>query len=130
MLDEIIAYHRWAVYGLLIVLTFNMVVPYVLRTRMPKMIFWTRIGYFAFWALWTMTVFGGLIVWIFKLREMPPDVITMMAGAVVLPGIESVRPFKLKTSWRSGEDGITTNTRMVGAEWLITLAVTVYALMI
>ena len=130
MLDEIIDYHRWAVYGLLAVMAYNLLMPYRLRTQPLKMIFWIRVGYFAFWAFWTMAVFGGLIVWIFKLRELPSVVVAMMLAAVVLLGIEALRPFKLKALWVTGEDGIKTNTRMVGSELLITLAVTVYAMMV
>ena len=130
MLDEIIDYHRWTVYGLLAVMIYNFAIPYLLRVQMPKMIFWMRIGYFAFWMFWPMVIFGGLITWLFKLRELPPSVIAMMGVSVVLLGIEAMRPFKLKALWVAGEDGIKLNTLMVGSELLITLAVTVYAIMV
>ena len=130
MLDEIIGYHRWAVYGLLAVMGYNLLIPMLMRSQILKMIFWTRVGYFAFWAFWTMVVFGGIITWIFKLRELSLPVLAMMVVSAVLLGIESMRPFKLKALWLSGEDGIKANTLMVGSEWLMTLAVTVYALMV
>ncbi len=130
MLDEIIDYHRWVVYGLLAVMVYNLLTPYLLRAQPPKMIFWTRVGYFAFWAFWSMVIFGGLITWLFKLREFPPSVITMIVVSVVLLGIEAMRPFKLKALWLTGEDGIKLNTLMVGSELLMTLAMTVYAMMV
>ena len=130
MLNEIIDYHRWAVYGLLAVMVYNLSIPYLLRAEPPKMIFWTRVGYFAFWMFWPMVIFGGLITWLFKLRELPPSVITMIVVSVISLGIEAMRPFKLKALWISGEDGIKTNTLIVGSELLITLAVAVYALMV
>jgi len=130
MLDEIIDYHRWAVYGLLVVMVSNLLSPYLLRAQPPKMIFWTRVGYFAFWAFWPMVIFGGFIVWLFKLQELPPSIIVMMVVSVVLLGIEAMRPFKLKALWLAGEDGIKLNTLMVGSELLIALAMTVYAMMV
>ena len=130
MLDEIIDYHRWVVYGLLAVMVYNLSVPYLLREQPPKMIFWTRVGFFAFWAFWSMVIFGGFIVWLFKLQELPPSIIVMMVVSVVLLGIEAMRPFKLKALWLAGEDGIKLNTLMVGSELFMTLAITVYAMMV
>jgi len=128
MLDEIIDYHRWAVYGLLAVMGLNMLIPYLLRTEMVRMVFWTRVGYFAFWAFWTMVAFGGLITWLFKLREMPPTVIAMMIVLFVLMPIEIYRAVKLKLLWLQGTDGLGFNALLLWSELILTGGVTLYAL--
>ena len=128
MLDEIIDYHRWAVYGLLAVMLYNLLVPRLLRADPLRMIFWTRVGYFAFWAFWTMVAFGGVIAWMFKLREMPPAVVMMMVATVVLAPIDIYRAVQLKRHWLDGEDGMRLNTLMVGSELIVTLATTLYAM--
>ena len=128
MLDEIIDYHRWAVYGLLAVMVYNFSAPYLLRAQPPKMIFWTRVGYFAFWAFWSMVVFGGLIVWIFKLREMPPNTLVMMVAAVALIPLDIYRAVQLKRRWIGGHDGVGFNTLMISSELFVTVATVLYAL--
>jgi hypothetical protein len=49
MLDEIISYHRYMVEILLFVLILNLLLPFLLKQNIEKMVFWTRIGYFAFY---------------------------------------------------------------------------------
>jgi hypothetical protein len=92
------------------------------------MIFWTRVGYFAFWAFWTMGVFGGLIMWIFKLQAWPPTVIAMVVVALVLSLIEIYRALTLKKFWIRGEEGIGFNARWVGLEIVLTAGMILYAL--
>jgi hypothetical protein len=128
MLDELIGYHRWAVEGLLVVLLINLFVPFLLRRDVARMVFWTRIGYFAFWAFWTMGAFAGLIAWMFTLRALPATVIAMIVVALILPFLDGYRAIKLKRIWLSGYDGVGFNTAVVGAELLLSLAVFVYGL--
>ncbi len=126
MLDEIIAYHRWAAEGLLIVMVINLLIPLGLRSTMPKMVFWTRIGYFAFWALWTMTVFGGLIAWIFTLRHWPWTVIAMVLVATAVAFLDGYRAILLRRIWTAGSDGVALNTRWVGVEIVLALGALLY----
>ena len=127
-MTEILAWHRWVAEGLLIVMLLNLASPYFLRSRPERMVFWTRVGYFAFWAFWTMAVFGGLITWVFKLREWPPTVIAMVIVAVVLIPIDIYRAIRLKKIWISGNDGMAFNTLWVGIEIALTAAMIAYAL--
>jgi hypothetical protein len=128
MLSEIISWHRWAVEGLLLVMLFNLVVPYRLRQQAVRMIFWTRVGYFAFWALWSMTAFGGLIAWMFTQRQLPTPVIVMIVVAFVVAFIDGYRGIKLKHHWVAGNDGIGFNTRLVGIELVLGVAMFLYGL--
>jgi len=128
MLDEIIAYHRWAAEGLLIVMLINLLVPYLLRRELPRLVFWTRVGYFAFWAFWSMVIFGGLITWLFTLRHLPATVITMMVVAAVLAFMDGYRSVKLRRLWIKGNNGLAFNTQWIGAEIVLTLAMLLYGL--
>jgi len=127
-MTEILAWHRWVAEGLLFVMLLNLASPYFLRSQPERMIFWTRVGYFAFWAFWTMVVFGGLIAWIFKLQAWPATVIAMVMVAVVLIPIDIYRALALKKLWISGNDGIGFNTRWIGIEIALTSAMIAYAL--
>jgi hypothetical protein len=128
MLDEIIAWHRWAAEGLLIIMLINLAVPYLLRRDALRSIFWTRVGYFAFWAFWSMVVFGGLIVWVFTLRHWPATVLVMVAVAVVLAFIDGRRAIRLRRFWADGQNGLAFNTRWVGIELILTLSMLLYGL--
>ena len=127
-MTEILAWHRWVAEGLLIVMLLNLMLPYLLRQRPEQMVFWTRVGYFAFWAFWTMTVFGGLIAWVFKLQAWPPTVIAMVVVAVALIPIDIYRAVTLKKIWIRGNDGIGFNTLWVGIETVLTAGIIAYAL--
>lgn len=127
-MNDIIAFHRWVAEGLLAVMLLNLILPYLLRQQMETMVFWTRIGYFAFWAFWMMSVFGGLITWIFKHQAWPPTVIVMTIIAAVLIPIDIYRAIRLKKIWIRGGDGIGFNTLWVGVEIALTAAMIAYAL--
>ena len=92
------------------------------------MIFWTRVGYFAFWAFWTMVVFGGLITWIFKLQAWPMTVIAMVGVAALLVPIDIYRALTLKKIWISGRDGVGFNALWVGIEIVLVAAMIAYAM--
>jgi hypothetical protein len=128
MLNMTIDWHRWAVEGLLMVMLLNLAVPYMLRTNALRSIFWTRVGYFSFWALWSMVVFGGLITWVFTLRHWPATVIVMVAVAAAVAVIDGWRAIKLRRFWAEGQSGLIYNTRQVGIEIVLTLAMLLYGL--
>jgi len=129
-MNDILDLHRWVAEGLLIVMVLNLLIPYAKRRDSKRMVFWTRVGYFAFWAFWTMVVFGGLITWIFKLREWSPSVVVMMMVALALVPMDIYRAVKLKRLWIAGDDGIRFNTLWVGIEITVTAATIAYALMV
>ena len=129
MLDEIIGYHRWAVEGMLIVMLLNLLIPMQLRHHATRMIFWTRVGYFAFWALWSMAAFAGLIDWVFTQQALPLRVIVMIVVAFAVAVLEGYRPFAMRRLWVSGQDGVATNTRIVAAEIVLSAVMLVYGLL-
>jgi hypothetical protein len=127
-MEVLIGYHRWATEGLLAILLINLIVPFLLRTNIVKMIFWVRMGYFMFWAFWTMSAFAGLITWMFTHRLLPYHVIVMIIGALMLPMIDGYRSIKLRKVWLSGNDGVKLNSTIVGLELLLVVAIFLYGL--
>jgi hypothetical protein len=122
-MDLLVSYHRLLVEGLLLVLLLNLLLPWLLRNNLPRRIFYTRIGYFAFWAFWSMTVFSGMIVWVFAGRPMTPPVIVMLGAALLLPLLDGYRAVRLRRLWLEEKDGIGFNARVVLPEILIVVAV-------
>ncbi len=127
-MNLILTYHRWVAEALLFVMLLNLLLPYVLRQNSERMIFWTRVGYFAFWAFWTMVAFGGLITWIFKLQAWPMTVIAMVGVAAVLMPIDIYRALTLKKIWMNGRDGVGFNALWVGIEIVLAAGTIAYAM--
>ena len=122
-MDVLIHYHFLTVEGLLFVIMINLFLPLGLRSKMQKLVFYTRVGYFAFWALWSMSIFSGLIVFVFTRHELTFRVDTMIALAVILPILDGYRAVKNKKLWLSGSDATSFSMTVVGVEMLLTLAV-------
>jgi len=116
MLDEIIAYHRILVEILLGVVLLNIILPPLLKNSIEKMVFWTRIGYFAFWMFWSMNIFAGLIVFMFTGRELTLSVILMIALSLLLGIMDGYRAIGNKKRWMQGLDTTRFSTAILLAE--------------
>jgi len=128
MLDEIISYHRYMVEVLLLVMLLNAIVPPLLKRSIEKMVFWTRIGYFGFWMFWSMTIFSGLILFMFTGREMTLSVMMMIVISVLLGGVETYRAIRTRKLWMQGLDAVRFSTTMLGLEIVLLIAVSLVAL--
>jgi hypothetical protein len=127
-MDVLIGYHRHLVEALLLVLGLNLILPYLLRADPAKRIFYTRVGYFVFWAVWAMVAFSGLMVWIFAGRPHTLPVDLMIALVVVLPILDAYRAIRLKKLWLAEEEGIGFSMAVVGIEIALVTLVTVLSL--
>ncbi|ADV47102.1 hypothetical protein [Nitratifractor salsuginis] len=121
-MDLLISYHRTLVEGLLLVLLLNLVLPWILRGHPARRIFYTRIGYFAFWAFWAMTVFSGLIVWIFAGRPVSLPILVMLGVMILLPMLDGYRAIRLRRLWLEEKDGLGFHTLIVLLEILAVVA--------
>ncbi len=128
MLNEIISYHHYMTEALLLVMILNAVVPPLLKSSIEKMIFWTRIGYFAFWMFWSMNIFAGLIVFMFTGRELTPSVWMMITISIILGMIETYRAIRTRKLWMQGMDAGRFSLSMLGLEILLLVAVSLSAL--
>jgi len=128
MLAEMIAYHRYIVEGLLFVITMNLVFPFLLRESLEKMVFWTRVGYFFFWGAWSMSVFTGLIVFMFTQRELSAAVITMIVASLLLAFMDGYRSIKTRHIWARASNAIRFSSTILLLEIAIVAIVTVIAI--
>ena len=128
MLDEIISYHRYMVELLLFMVVINIVIPPLLKQNIEKMVFWTRIGYFGFWMFWSMTIFTGLIVFMFTGRDLTVSVIAMIIVAVVLGGMDGYRATKNSRLWRKGLDITRFSTTVLLLEIVVIVAMALLAI--
>lgn len=128
MLDEIISYHRYITELLLFVMALNVVPSLLLKQNIEKMVFWTRVGYFAFWMFWSMNIFAGLIVFMFTGRDLTLAVILMIAVSVLLGFIEGYRAVKNRKLWMQGLDAARFTMSMLFVEMALLVAVSLYAI--
>ncbi|WP_457605930.1 hypothetical protein [Nitratifractor sp.] len=127
-MDLLLSYHRHLVEGWLLVMLLNLTIPYLLRGDPARSIFWTRIGYFAFWAFWSMVLFSGLIVFIFMKQPMTPPVIAMLILSLLLPVLDAYRAIRLKKLWLADRDGFSFSAKIVGTEILLVTALMFYVI--
>jgi len=130
MLDEIISYHHYMTEALLLVMVLNAVVPSLLKGSIERMIFWTRIGYFAFWMFWSMNIFAGLIVFMFTGRELTLAVWMMIAVSIALGMVEAYRAIRTRKLWMQSLDAGRFSLSMLGLEMLLLVAVSIFALQV
>ncbi len=104
------------------------ILPNLLKANIPKIVFWSRIGYFLFWAAWTMVAFSGLLVFAVKRGELSVAVVTMIIAAVALAFLDSYRAFKLKKFWITQKSGLKFSNMILLLEIVIVIAVTILAI--
>jgi len=73
-MEVLLAYHRHTVEGLILVMILNILIPYFKKPNYEKIILFSRIGFFLFWTLWSMVVFTGIIILVFKRMSMTQEV--------------------------------------------------------
>jgi len=128
-MEVLLGYHRFLVEAWLGVMIANLLFPYLLRARPERRIFYTRVGYFAFWALWAMVGFSGLMVWLFAGRPMGGPVIGMIAAAVILPLLDGYRAIRLKRLWLAEKEGLGFSTAVILVEIAIVLGITLWEIL-
>jgi len=131
--NYLISYHNTLVLVFVGVLVLNIALPYIYRANAVKFIKYTRIGYFVFWALWAMVLFGGLVVFMFQKQALPLHVIAMIVATIAIAVIDGYRAIKQGRIWRGskGEDlAFGFSSKMVVVELLIVIVVSIYAYLV
>jgi len=122
-----IAIHSVMVKILLFALLLIAVVPNLYKANMPKLILWTRIGYFTFWSAWTMVVFTGLLVFAIERGKLSIAIIAMIVASVILAFLDGYRARALKKIWLKEQNGLKFSNTILLIELAIVVAVTVLA---
>ena len=102
--------------------------PNLLRADFVRIVFWSRIGFFLFWAAWTMVVFSGLLVFAVERGELKVAVVVMIAASILLAFLDGFRAVKLKRYWLQEKSGLKFSNAIVLLETIIVIVVTVLAI--
>lgn len=128
ILELLLQTHLYMVKFFIFALVLIGALPNILRSNFVQMVFWSRIGYFLFWAAWTMVVFSGLLIFAVKRGELNIAVIAMIAAAILLALLDGYRAIKLKKFWLKEESGLKFSNFIVLIEFIIVVAVTILAI--
>jgi len=129
-MEVLLAYHRHTVEGLILVMLINIILPHLLKSNFPKMVLYSRIGFFLFWTLWSMVVFTGVVTLVFTKMHLNLNVWLMIALATILPILDGYRAIKItKKYWLNGESGIKFSNIVVGVELFLTVTMMIIALL-
>jgi len=127
ILETLITTHAFMAKILIYALLFILVLPNLFRNNLPQLIFYTRIGYFIFWAAWTIVVFSGLLTFAVERAALPITVVVMIVASIILAIIDGYRAIKLKKIWLNGENGLKFSNTVLFIELFIVAAVVVIA---
>ena len=129
-MEVLLAYHRHTVEGLILVMLINIILPHLLKSNFPKMVLYSRIGFFLFWTLWSMVVFTGVVTLVFTKMHLNLNVWLMIALATILPILDGYRAIRItKKYWLNGESGIKFSNIVVGVELFLTVTMMIIALL-
>jgi hypothetical protein len=88
MIEEAITYHLVTIEMLLAAMIFNLVVSQLVKEPFAKII---RSGYFLFWAMVSMVIFAGTVLFLIAASSFDVRVFVMVLGIVVIGIIEFKR---------------------------------------
>lgn len=128
MIDEVMTCHHYIVEGLLFVVVVNLILLYSFGDNLGKVVYWTRIGYFSFWGLWSMVVFSGMMVFVFAQQALTYAVDIMIAVSILLALLEGYRSIKTRQIWVEESNAVKFSTTILILEIVLIAIVTIIAI--
>ena len=128
ILELLLQTHLYMVKFFIVALVIIGALPNLLRSSFERIIFWSRIGFFLFWAAWTMVVFSGLLIFAVERGELKVAVVVMIVASTLLAFLDGYRAVKLKKYWLQEESGLKFSNTIVLLETFIVIAVTILAI--
>ena len=125
----LISYHKYLVELLLFIIVINIVVQIAFRANFERLVKFSRIGYFVFWAFWAMVAFSGLVIFAFQKGALSNAVMVMIISIVLLPVLDGYRAIKVGRLWRQDNKGIKLSIAIMVAEIAVIAATIVYTVM-
>lgn len=119
MLETILSYHNYIIWITVFIMLVNMILPYIYRKSPDKMIFYSRVGYFFFWAALVILIFSGMMAFMFTGRNSNSLFWLMLIVSVLLGGLEILRSSKSKKLWIIGEHALKISTKIIWIEILL-----------
>jgi len=99
MIEEAIFYHSVIVKIFLVLLLFNLLVPVIFNRNITTEMRWTRVTFFIFSGFLSMTLFSGLMAYMFMNIHWNMIMTLMVLSFIVLTGLEIVRSRELHKLW-------------------------------
>ncbi len=128
-MNYLISYHKDLVELLLFVIVANIVVQIAFKNNFERLVKFSRIGYFTFWAFWAMVAFSGLVVFAFQKGVLNSAIIVMIISIILLPILDGYRAIKVGRLWRENIKGIKLSITIMLIEIAIIAATIVYTVM-
>ncbi len=128
ILEFFLLTHLYTVKFFLFVLVVIGVLPNLIKSNLERQILWSRVGFYLFWAGWTMVVFSGLLIFAIERGQMKAAVLMMIAASALLAFLDIFRARKLKKIWLEKESGLRLSNGIVFVEILVVITVTLFAL--
>ena len=125
---NLIELHELLVKILLGVMVLNILIPYLLRNNVIKAIWWSRVGFFTFWAFWAMVAFTGLVIFAFLKAKVSASIALMIATTIILAFLDGFRAIKITKIWRNGSLGLKFNTVVLLIEIALLIVTTIFAI--
>ena len=124
MVEEAMIYHSVIIKIFLVLLLFNLLVPFIAQKEIAREMRWMRTSFFLFSGLLTMILFSGMIT--FMILDVPwsLSMTLMVLSFFVLSGLEITRSQKLHKLWMLSKSGASLSWKYV------LLEITVMALMV
>ena len=128
-MNYLISYHKYLVEILLFVIVANIAVQLIFKDNFERLVKFSRVGYFTFWAFWAMVAFSGLVIFAFQKGALSSAVIVMIISVVLLPILDGYRAVKVGKLWRQDDKGIKLSIIIMLAEIAVIAATIVYTVM-
>jgi len=124
MVEEAMIYHSVIIKIFLVLLLFNLVIPFIIQKEIAREMRWMRTSFFLFSGLLTMILFSGMIT--FMILDVPwsLSMTLMVLSFFVLSGLEITRSQKLHKLWMLSKSGASLSWKYV------LLEITIMALMV
>ncbi|HHO42538.1 MAG TPA: hypothetical protein ENN12_04175 [Epsilonproteobacteria bacterium] len=123
MIAEAIMYHLAIVKILLVVLSVNLLTPWLVKQSYSK---WIRSGFFLFSAFLGMVIFSGLILFILMGASWSLRTILMSIVAFILIILEVQRVRTISKYWKDGNNIALVSAKFVLLEIFLLVATTIW----
>ncbi len=120
--------HIYLVGALLIVMLLNLLLPNILSKDLNRLVYWMRIGYFGFWMILSMAIFGGIMAYMFTDKKLTLSIDMMILASVVLMFLDGYRAIKNGKLLIQGKEFRSFSSKIVLSEIAIVAATWIVAL--
>ncbi len=124
MIEEATIYHLITIEMLLAALIFNLAVSQLVKEPFAKII---RSGYFLFWAMVSMVIFAGIVLFLITASSFDVRVFVMVLSIVVISIVEFKRVRANVTLWSQGKSIKKSSLLSISIEIVLLVSIALWA---